>query len=189
MSESTLTSALKPSVKTLSLSAIKPYWRNPRDNRAAVDKVKQSITEYGYNQLIAVDKKHVIIAGHTRYLALKALGWKEVSVMILDLDDKKAKAYRIIDNKTSEFAAWTDDLWTELRELGDMTSLQPFFNEGLKELVEKSAGADGEAPVSAKDVATSQAKSTARFGHGDVHAGKEKEVACPECGKQFFIRA
>ena len=54
-------------VRELDLLAIKPYWRNPRDNRAAVEKLKQSIERYGYNPLIAVDKKNVIIAGHTRY--------------------------------------------------------------------------------------------------------------------------
>jgi ParB-like chromosome segregation protein Spo0J len=97
----------QPQVKTLSLKSIKPYWRNPRDNREAVEKVKKSIEEYGYNQFIAVDRSHVIIAGHTRFLALQALGWKKAPVMVLDLDEKKAKAYRIIDNKTNEFATWT----------------------------------------------------------------------------------
>jgi site-specific DNA-methyltransferase (adenine-specific) len=76
-------------VKTVALAEIKPYWRNPRDNREAVQKVKQSIKDYGYNQLIGVDKNNVIIVGHTRYRALQELGYKEVEVLMLDLDDNK----------------------------------------------------------------------------------------------------
>jgi ParB-like chromosome segregation protein Spo0J len=54
-------------LRELDLPAIKPYWRNPRNNRAAVEKLMQSIERYCYNPLIAVDKKNVIVAGHTRY--------------------------------------------------------------------------------------------------------------------------
>jgi hypothetical protein len=178
----------EPTVKTLELKAIKPYWRNPRDNRAAVEKVKQSIQHYGYNQLIAVDKKYVIIAGHTRFLALQALGWKKAPVMVLDLDEKKAKAYRIIDNKTNEFATWTDDLFIELRELGDLPLMQPFFEENLEIMIANSVGQEGLAGVTATDIENTQNQMGQRFGHGsDVYANSEKEIACPECGHRFFI--
>ena len=57
----------------LKLNDIKPYWRNPRKNEKAVEAVKQSIQDYGFNQPILLDSKKVIIAGHTRYKALLEL--------------------------------------------------------------------------------------------------------------------
>jgi hypothetical protein len=173
-----------PVIKTLSLRQIKPYANNPRENHDAVLKVIESIRTYGYNQLIAVDRKHVIIAGHTRYLALRELGWKKAAVMVLDLDENKARAYRIIDNKTSEYAQWTDDLYKELRAL-DLATMQPYFEDDLTQLVAEAAGV-GTKPLTSADVDQAQAELDSRFGHG-LHETKEKEIACPHCGKTFFI--
>ena len=88
-------------VQQISLDEIRPYWRNPRNNESAIDAVKKSIQEYGFNQPIVTDKDLVIIAGHTRYKALLQLGWKEAPVVVLeDIAPEKAKQYRIADNKT-----------------------------------------------------------------------------------------
>ena len=58
----------------VSLDKIIPYARNPRVNtQSAIDKVKSSIHEFGWQQPIVVDKEYIIIAGHTRYLAAKAV--------------------------------------------------------------------------------------------------------------------
>jgi len=180
--------AATPTIKTIALKAIKPYWRNPRDNREAIEKVKQSILDYGYNQLIALDRNDVIIVGHTRYRALEELGWKEVPVLVLDLDDKQARAYRIVDNKTSEYSKWTGELATELREL-DMSAMQPYFTEDLSELLGKSMGSEGLRDVTADDVSKVEGQLASRFGHGsDVYKRAEKEVVCPDCGKVFYLQ-
>ena len=54
----------------LHLSEIIPYENNPRRNDDAVDKVANSIREFGYVTKIAVDENNVIISGHTRRKAL-----------------------------------------------------------------------------------------------------------------------
>ena len=56
-------------INSMKISEIKPYGNNPRKNDAAVDKVANSISEFGFKQPIVVDQNHVIIAGHTRYKA------------------------------------------------------------------------------------------------------------------------
>lgn len=56
-------------VEELSLSAIKPYERNPRKNDEAVNGVAESIKKFGFQQPIVVDKNSVIVVGHTRYKA------------------------------------------------------------------------------------------------------------------------
>ena len=48
---------------------------------------------------------NVIVAGHTRYRAAKALGLEEVPVYQLKgLSEEQYRAYRLADNKTAEFA-------------------------------------------------------------------------------------
>lgn len=88
-----------------------PYERNPRVNDNAVDKVANSIREFGFKSPIIIDEHNVIICGHTRLKAAKKLGLKEVPVIVArDLTDEQIKAYRLVDNKVSELAEWDADL-------------------------------------------------------------------------------
>lgn len=94
----------------LSLKDIKPYENNPRKNDDAVDKVAASLSAFGPQSPIIVDRNHVIIAGHTRYKAAKKLGWDEFPCVVAEsLSDEQAAAYRLADNKTGEFADWDDE--------------------------------------------------------------------------------
>lgn len=93
------------------ITEIQPYENNPRDNRKAVEPVAESIREFGFRVPIIIDGGGTIVAGHTRYEAAKLLGLKQVPcVTTQDLTPEKIKAFRIIDNKTSEFAKWDKDL-------------------------------------------------------------------------------
>ena len=88
-----------------------PYENNPRKNKEAVDYVAKSIKEFGFKNPIIIDKNNVIVAGHTRVLAAKKLGLKEVpTIMADDLTDEQIKAFRLADNKVAEFAEWDEDL-------------------------------------------------------------------------------
>ena len=88
-----------------------PYINNPRNNENAVDKVASCIAEFGFKNPIVIDKNNVVINGHTRLLASKKLGLKEVPVIIADdLTEAQVKAFRIADNKTSEYATWDKEL-------------------------------------------------------------------------------
>lgn len=93
-------------IEYIKLEEITPYDRNPRKNDAAIELVRKSIDEFGFNVPILLDKDHVIVAGHTRYEAAKGK-MKTVPCIILEnLDEKKARQYRIVDNKTSEIGIW-----------------------------------------------------------------------------------
>ena len=94
-------------LETLKLTDIVPYKKNPRKNDGAVNAVAESIKQCTYITPIIVDEEHVIIAGHTRYKALKALGYEEVQCLICDgLTEEQKKKYRYLDNKTGEKATW-----------------------------------------------------------------------------------
>lgn len=94
---------------------LKPYEKNPRViSDKAIEKVANSLSDFGFRQPIVVDAKGIVIAGHTRLLASKKLGLLEVPVHVAeDLDAKKARAYRLADNKTGELADWLDTLLAE----------------------------------------------------------------------------
>lgn len=169
-------------LERVKVSDIKPYWRNPRDNEDAIDAVSDSISEFDYQNPIIVDSEYVIIAGHTRYRALLKDGFESCEVIISDLSDEKAKAYRIMDNKTAEKASWNwDKLIHELRALKPLKKFHVHFPE-LKieptnlnlnavsdEKIEKTADA-----LETKFEELSQRKQEA-----------VESFQCPECGHEW----
>ena len=123
---------------------LKPYENNPRFNDDAVQYVANSIKEFGFKVPMVIDKNNVIVTGHTRYKAALELGLKEVPCVIADdLTDEQIKAFRLVDNKASEFADWNFDLLDlELDDISlDMTDFG--FLNNLSELgVENEEGGD-----------------------------------------------
>lgn len=94
-------------IENWNINEVKPYENNPRKNDEAVEKVANSIKEFGWQQPIVVDNEGVVIVGHTRLKAAHELGLEEVPVLVAeDLTDDQAKAYRLADNKTGELAIW-----------------------------------------------------------------------------------
>lgn len=123
-------------VKVVKLSEIFPYYDNPRDNTNAVEPTKESIKRFGFVKPILVDKNGVIIAGHTRYVAAYQLGMEFVPVVYSDMDDEKAKKYRILDNKLAEKSSFDEDqLLEELRNMEVPTDMQAFFFEDINQML------------------------------------------------------
>ena len=90
------------------------YENNPRRNEDAVDGVANSIEDFDFNVPIVINKQNVILSGHTRLLAAKKLGLKEVPcVRKTKLTKSKQDAYRLADNKTAERAEWDEELLAE----------------------------------------------------------------------------
>ena len=93
------------------LEEIQPYEKNPRKNEPAIEKVAESLKEFGWQQPIVVDAQGVIIAGHTRWSAARRLGLETAPVVVADgLSEEQVKAYRLADNRTAQFSEWDIDL-------------------------------------------------------------------------------
>lgn len=144
-------------VKNILVKEINPYENNPRNNKDAVDAVAESIKNYGFLVPLVLDKDNVIITGHTRYLAAKKLGMKELPCIIVPLNEADAKAYRIADNKAQDLSSWNYGLLScELDLLNDLGV--DLLKTGFKEyeiqnilgvLDEKRADKSGEIDLSA----------------------------------------
>lgn len=88
-----------------------PYENNPRHNDDAVEKVANSLQEFGWKQSLVVDSDGVLIVGHTRLKAAQLLGIEKVPVLVAsDLTPAQAQAYRIADNATSDGSTWDFEL-------------------------------------------------------------------------------
>lgn len=114
------------------LDKLKPYENNPRFNDEGVEKVANSIKEFGFKNPIILDKDNVIVCRHTRWKAAQKLGLKYVPCIIADdLTPEQVKAFRLVDNKTAEFSDWDmDALNQELANILDFDmSLFGFMDE------------------------------------------------------------
>jgi hypothetical protein len=90
------------------IDRVVPYSKNPRRiPQAAIDKVADSIAEYGWQQPIVVDADGVTIAGHVRLLASRQLGETHVPVQIADsLTPAQVRGYRLMDNRSNQETDW-----------------------------------------------------------------------------------
>ena len=131
-----------------------PYARNPRNNANAIDTVKASIAEFGFRQPIVVDENMVVIVGHTRLEAAKALRLETVPVHVAEgLTPAQARAYRLMDNRSAENAEWDDELlrleFEDLKLEGYELDLTGFDDDQLSTLL---AGETGEGLTDEDDV-------------------------------------
>lgn len=147
----------------VNVNELKEYENNPRKNEKAIEAVEKSIKDYGFKNPIIIDEKYVIVCGHTRLLAAKNLGYEKVPcIMADDLSEEQIKAFRLIDNKTNEFAEWDFEKLNE-----ELSSLEIDLSEfGFIENTDIDVDEFFEEPEE-----------------------KEKEpkyITCPHCGKTFI---
>jgi DNA modification methylase len=117
-------------IKEMKIGDLVPYENNPRNNDEAVDAVAESIRQCGYIAPIIVDENNVILAGHTRLKALKRLGIDKFPVGVKEgLTEEQKRKYRLLDNKTNEFASWDFEKLTEELEGLDFEDFDFGFEE------------------------------------------------------------
>ncbi len=119
----------------------------PQDPERAVGKVAASIREFGCRVPIVVDRDGVIICGHTRLLAARKLGAREVPVHVAENPTPaQMKAYRLMDNRShQETDRDLELLGPELQELRDLDfdlSLTGFDDRELDDFLADSGDED-----------------------------------------------
>jgi DNA modification methylase len=157
-----------------------PYARNSRKiPERAIDKVAASIKEFGFRVPIVVDKDGVIICGHTRLLAAKKLGLRQVPVHVAEnLTPAQVKAYRLMDNRSHQETDWDLELLgPELQDLRDLDfdlSLTGFDDREIDDFLSDPSDDDR-----ANQVPPLPEKPTSRL--GDVWLLGNHRLICGDC--------
>jgi hypothetical protein len=109
------------------VGALVPYENNPRNNDATVEALKKSIREFGFRVPLVIDSNNVVVCGHARLLAAKALEMDTLPcISAAHLTPEQIKEFRIADNAVSEIADWDRILLD--KELGELESMLDLFS-------------------------------------------------------------
>lgn len=126
----------------ISVSKLLPADRNPRLNDDAATSLARAVEEVGWGAPVLIQKSSgKLIAGHTRLKAAQMLKLERLPALVLDVDDRRAKALQLSDNRLAELAAWDwQGLTEELGEFGlDEAEALGFDSKYLEDLAEKIA--------------------------------------------------
>ena len=109
--------------ENVKIDKLNPYKNNARTHsEKQVEKIANSIKEFGFINPVLIDSDYGIIAGHGRVKGAEKLGMDEVPCLFIeDLTDEQKRAYILADNKLALDAGWDYDLLKiELEELNDL---------------------------------------------------------------------
>jgi len=111
--------------KQILVSKIKPNPKNPKKHD--IERITDSVKEFGYIEPIVVDENDVILAGHGRLKALKELKQEKVDVIVKKgLTEKQKEKYLLLSNKLVERGGWDMELLME-RDIDEL--LEAGFSE------------------------------------------------------------
>lgn len=109
-------------VETVAIASLTLDPVNARRHDAKnLEAIKGSLAKFGAQKPIVVGKNNVVIAGNGTLEAARALGWEKIDVVRTALTGAEATAFALADNRSSELAAWDDEvLRSTLKALGEL---------------------------------------------------------------------
>jgi DNA modification methylase len=143
----------RPIVQPLSfehwpLDRLVEYARNPRKNDAVVDRMCSAIAEFGFRIPIVARSDGTVVDGHLRLKAARKLGLENIPVVLADeLTNSQIKAFRLLANRSANWAEWDDELLhldlEDLREADFDLDLTGFDSADLDRLLAKVGDPEG----------------------------------------------
>ena len=104
---------LSTDITVVPIGDLETYDRNPRLGN--IDKIAQSLEANGQFKPIVVQRStNQVLAGNHTFMAARKLGWGEIAVTYVEVDDLKAKEIVLADNRTSEEGGYQQDVLGEL---------------------------------------------------------------------------
>lgn len=101
------------------------YHRNAR--RGNVDRIAESLATLGQYRPIVVNRgaktgrQNEVLAGNHTLDAAASLGWDEIEVHYVDVDDETATRIAVVDNRLNDVAVYDDEALAAL--IGDLPDL------------------------------------------------------------------
>ena len=128
---------MKKTLETVRLDKLTPYPGNPRHNNQSAKVVAESIKQFGYINPIVVDENYVILAGNTRFKALKLLGFSVAEVLVVEgLTEEQKSGFVVVDNRAGEFSRWNMSALDRMINKGDYDTetLKAFGIQSVEEV-------------------------------------------------------
>lgn len=114
------------------IAELNPYHRNAR--RGNVDAIANSLDANGQYKPLVVNegthtgrKNEVLVGNHTLQAAAQ-LGWDKIAVLMVDIDDSKARRIVLADNRTSDLATY------DSAELADLLAADDLAGTGFTDV-------------------------------------------------------
>lgn len=87
------------------------YIKNPRKNDQVIQRMVESISEFGFTIPVLAKSDGSVIDGHLRLKAAIKMKMEQVPVVIADhLSESQIKAFRLLANRSANWAEWDEDL-------------------------------------------------------------------------------
>lgn len=127
------------STENVDINSVFPYPMNARQGDVGL--ISESLSKNGQFRPIVVNSRdNSILVGNHTWKAAKMLGWKEIAVTFIDVDDEAAAKIVLADNKTSDLGSY------DHVELAEILQTLPAFDgtgydgDDLDELMQEVAG-------------------------------------------------
>ena len=133
--------------ETVQITNLIPYPANPREGD--VGAIIESLEANGQYRPIVANKRtgHILTGNHT-YQAAKALGWFEIAVSWVDVDEDQELKIVLVDNRTSDLATYdTNELKTHLVNSAGQFKGTGFQPEDVSEILSGGQSKPGNQPI------------------------------------------
>jgi len=116
-----LVSTLKPvstdkhssDTELVDIDSLVPLIGNAR--QGDIGAISESLAEFGqFRPIVANRKDNAILVGNHTWAAAKSLGWKEIGVSWVDVDNQQALQIALIDNRSADLSSYDDQILAAL---------------------------------------------------------------------------
>ncbi len=145
------------------INSVFPYPMNARQGDVGL--IAESLSENGQFRPIVVNKRdNSILVGNHTWKAAKTLGWKEIAVTFVDVDDEEAARIVLVDNRTADLGSYDHVELVDL--LKDLPSHEGtgYTLEDLDDLLHDIAGWGDNREVKPQDDVEKERNITANVG-------------------------
>lgn len=142
-------------METVPLTRLKTFPGNPR--RGDINALAESLQSNAqYRPLVVQRSTNHILAGNHTFLAAQRLGWKNIAITYVDVDDQQAKRIVVADNRLAELADYDGNaLKAILAQIDDPAVGLGYTADDLEFLLAAQDEAATDALLSQQEVADS----------------------------------
>lgn len=167
------------------------YIKNPRKNDQVIQRMVESISEFGFTIPVLAKSDGSVIDGHLRLKAAIKMKMEQVPVVIADhLSESQIKAFRLLANRSANWAEWDEDLLKiellDLKKSDFDLSLTGFDSKELDHLLAQETVEtkdDSEETISKAD----ELQQKWQVHLGDIFECGYHRIACGDCSDSSLV--